>query len=30
VKPLKTRLAVALNPREEDVLALIDSDAASS
>jgi uroporphyrinogen-III synthase len=30
VKPLKARVSVAAHPREEDILALIDSDAASS
>jgi uroporphyrinogen-III synthase len=30
VKPLKARVSVAARPREEDILALIDSDAASS
>jgi uroporphyrinogen-III synthase len=30
VEPLKSRVSVAQSPREEDILALIDSDAASS
>jgi len=30
VEPIKARVSVALRPRDEDILALIDSDAASS